>query len=156
MKSATVLALLVIYGLQVEATNPSQHGSDTDFTPVVIFGVIGFLLVAAFAACNYYYMRMRQQQEYDRFASGQMAQPLVNQPYAPYQDQVNSTNSYHSSNSSYNPAPPYKEAPPEAPQLPSSSHNLPPGWEEAVNPTDGKIYYYNRAQNETTWKRPAY
>ena len=31
---------------------------------------------------------------------------------------------------------------------------LPPGWEEARDPSTGRIYYANRATGETSWKPP--
>jgi hypothetical protein len=32
--------------------------------------------------------------------------------------------------------------------------NLPPGWHAAVDATHGKVYYYNKRTNETTWTAP--
>jgi len=50
----------------------------------------------------------------------------------------------------YAPGPPAGGAPPPPP--PPAA--LPPGWEELQDPSTGKLYYVNRATNQTTWERP--
>eukprot|EP00401_Gymnodinium_catenatum_P009751 CAMPEP_0117523974 /NCGR_PEP_ID=MMETSP0784-20121206/35003_1 /TAXON_ID=39447 /ORGANISM="" /LENGTH=288 /DNA_ID=CAMNT_0005320101 /DNA_START=22 /DNA_END=888 /DNA_ORIENTATION=- len=39
-----------------------------------------------------------------------------------------------------------------APMQPQAA--LPPGWEQATDPASGKVYYFNRSTNETTWTLP--
>ena len=91
-------------------------------------------------------------------------QPMQGQQYPAYGQQYGETAPTPYGHASP-PAPPPANSPPPSymppPTAPGDEYakpdrGLPPGWEEAVNPTDGKIYYYNRAQNETTWKRPDY
>lgn len=42
---------------------------------------------------------------------------------------------------------------PEAP-LPSANKPLPAGWETAVSPVDGRVYYYNSSTGATSWMHP--
>ncbi|CAE7447779.1 pub1 [Symbiodinium sp. CCMP2592] len=40
-------------------------------------------------------------------------------------------------------------------QLSAGVPALPPGWEQAVDPASGKVYYANRSTGETSWIPPA-
>uniref|UniRef100_A0A061RJ26 Polyglutamine-binding protein 1 n=3 Tax=Tetraselmis sp. GSL018 TaxID=582737 RepID=A0A061RJ26_9CHLO len=42
------------------------------------------------------------------------------------------------------------------PQPASSGGELPPGWEQAVDPTYNHVYYYNPSTGERTWVRPGH
>ena len=47
------------------------------------------------------------------------------------------------------------EEPPVSEKPDSTSDELPPNWEEVVDPTTGDIYYCNRVEDKTSWERPS-
>jgi hypothetical protein len=45
---------------------------------------------------------------------------------------------------------------PSQQQHDNNNHGLPAGWEVAVSPNDGRLYYYERLTGRTTWVHPQF